>query len=68
MNDALKHEIIDLTVEAVEKAYKMGLTAGVKAEREACAQVCDRMAVRCNDIRAAALESAAENIRARGQA
>jgi hypothetical protein len=37
-------------------------------EREACAKVCDRMAVRSNDIRAAALESAAENIRARGQA
>jgi len=36
------------------------------AEREACAKVCDRMAARCNDIRAAALESAAENIRARG--
>jgi hypothetical protein len=35
-------------------------------EREACAKVCDRMAARCNDIRAAALESAAENIRARG--
>jgi hypothetical protein len=35
-------------------------------EREACAQVCDHMASRCNDIRAAALESAAENIRARG--
>ncbi len=40
----------------------------IAAEREACAKVCDRMAVRCNDIRAAALESAAENIRARGQA
>jgi hypothetical protein len=36
-------------------------------ERESCAKVCDRMAARCNDIRAAALESAAENIRARGQ-
>jgi hypothetical protein len=36
-------------------------------EREACAKVCDRMAARCNDIRAAALESAAENIRARGE-
>jgi len=36
------------------------------AEREACAKLCDRMAARCNDIRAAALESAAENIRARG--
>jgi hypothetical protein len=39
-----------------------------ESEREACAKVCDRMASRCNDIRAAALESAAENIRARGQA
>jgi hypothetical protein len=37
-------------------------------EHEACAKVCDHMASRCNDIRAAALESAAENIRARGQA
>jgi len=36
------------------------------AEREACAKVCDHMAARCNDIRTAALESAAENIRARG--
>ena len=36
------------------------------AEREACAKVCDHMASRCNDIRAAALESAAENIRSRG--
>jgi hypothetical protein len=35
-------------------------------ERESCAKVCDRMAARCNDIRAAALESAAENVRARG--
>jgi hypothetical protein len=40
----------------------------VEAEREACAKVCDHMASRCNDIRAAALESAAENIRVRGQA
>jgi hypothetical protein len=37
-----------------------------ESEREACAKVCDHMAARCNDIRAAALESAAENIRARG--
>ena len=35
-------------------------------EREACAKVCDRMAQRTQDIRSAALESAAENIRARG--
>ena len=37
----------------------------VEFEREACAKVVDHMASRCNDIRAAALESAAENIRAR---
>jgi hypothetical protein len=36
-------------------------------ERESCAKVCDHMASRCNDIRAAALESAAENIRVRGE-
>jgi hypothetical protein len=35
-------------------------------ERQECAKVVDHMASRCNDIRAAALESAAENIRARG--
>jgi hypothetical protein len=35
-------------------------------ERESCAKVCDRMAARCDDIRVAALEAAAENIRARG--
>jgi hypothetical protein len=34
-------------------------------EREACAKMVDYMASRCNDIRAAALESASENIRAR---
>ena len=52
--------------------YRSELEAAVKeaveAEREACAKVCDRMAARSNDIRAAALESAAENIRARGHA
>ena len=41
------------------------INEAVLAEREACAKVCDHMAARCNDIRAAALESAAENIRAR---
>jgi hypothetical protein len=34
-------------------------------EREECAQVCIRMADSCDDIRVAALEVAAENIRAR---
>ncbi len=37
-------------------------------EREACAKVCDHMAVRYEDMRGAALESAAESIRLRGQA
>jgi len=54
------------------QVYRSELEAAVKAaveaEREACAKVCEGMAARCNDIRAAALESAAENIRARGQA
>lgn len=39
----------------------------IAAEREACAQLCERMARRTDDIRRAALETAAENIRARGQ-
>ena len=37
-------------------------------ERAACAKVCDRMAARCNDMRGAALESAAESIRLRSNA
>lgn len=37
------------------------------AEREACAKVCFDMAQRHNDIRSAALETASEYIRARGQ-
>jgi hypothetical protein len=43
-----------------------GWQAGVGIEREECAQVCEHMAKRCSDIRTAALEMAAENIRARG--
>ena len=35
-------------------------------EREACAKMCIQMANRCDDIRKAALETAAENIMARG--
>lgn len=35
-------------------------------EREACAELCERMARRTDDIRSAALEMAAENILARG--
>ena len=37
-------------------------------ERTACAEICDRMAARYEDMRGAALESAAESIRLRGQA
>ena len=51
----------------VREAYQDGHSAGVTSEREACARVCDRMAQRTQDIRSAALESAAENIRARNE-
>ena len=37
----------------------------VAEEREACAELCERMARRTDDICSAALEMAAENIRAR---
>ena len=55
-------------VDWVLNSFQQRIEDAVKAEREACAKVCDRMAARSNDIRAPALESAAENIRARGQA
>ena len=51
----------------IEMGWGYGYDAGALAEREACAKVCDRMAQRTQDIRSAALESAAENIRARGK-
>jgi hypothetical protein len=47
-----------------ESAFPVFAKLIVKAEREKCAQLCERMAKRCNDIRAAALEVAAEYIRA----
>jgi len=47
---------------------KQEIKTAVLAEREACAKVCDLMAVRYGDMRGAALESAAESIRLRGQA
>ena len=53
-------------IRADERNRAMRENAYVQFEREACAKVADHMASRCNDIRAAALESAAENIRARG--
>lgn len=47
---------------------KQEIKTAVLAEREACAKVCDLTAVRYGDMRGAALESAAESIRLRGQA
>ena len=47
--------------------WQEGHEAGRIVEREACAQVCDRMAQRTQDMRSAALESAAESIRARSR-
>ena len=62
--------------ERIEREQKMkgqpyhweadAIKAAVKIEREACARLCEYMASRCDDIRVAALEAAAENIRARG--
>ena len=53
-------------LEEIER-MKQELKAAVEEEREACAKVCDNMAMRSyKDIRAAALESAADNIRTRG--
>ena len=60
ISDDLNHCLVG--TEAIQKYADL-----IRAdERKACAKVCDYMASRCNDIRAAALESAAENIRARG--
>ena len=47
-------------------SWQEGHEAGVAQEREACIKVCIQMANRCDDIRKAALEAAAEAIRARG--
>ena len=49
------------------KAFAALVEAAARAdEREACAKMCIQMANRCDDIRKAALEAAAEAIRARG--
>jgi hypothetical protein len=47
-----------------ESAFPVFAKLIIETEREKCAQLCERMAKRCNDIRAAALEVAAEYIRA----
>ena len=49
------------------EAFAALVEAAARAdEREECAKVCIQMANRCDDIRKAALEAAAEAIRARG--
>ena len=75
MNEAMKNAWLEISQMLGGQATQDDLTVflrtwtwAIKAEREECAKVCDHMAARCSDIRAAALESAAENIRARGQA
>ena len=50
----------------LEKALKQFANLVAAQEREECAKVCIQMANRCDDIRKAALEAAAEAIRARG--
>ena len=50
----------------LEKALKQFANLVAAQEREECAKVCIQMANRCDDIRKAALEVAAENICARG--
>ena len=60
---------VALDMHKIERLVQAAYAAGAVAEREACAELCERMARRINslDIRTAALEMAAENIRARGQ-
>ena len=64
--ERLGHDDCDLVCYPEEVEAFAKLVA--QHEREACAKVCDHMAVRYEDMRGAALESAAESIRLRGQA
>ena len=59
-----KHEVLYFTIDDLERFAALVAAA----ERDACAKLCERMASRTQDIRSAALEMAAENIRARGSA
>jgi hypothetical protein len=61
MTDTLKDEIIALTMEAVEKAYQMGLTAGARAEREAVCRIVTGLCISDNNA-----EEINQAIRARG--
>ena len=49
-----------------ENAFERFAALVAAQEREECSKVCIQMANRCDDIRKAALEAAAEAIRARG--
>ena len=62
----VRADTMEVATRAANESWTLLAKAMIAAEREACAKVVDHMASRCNDIRAAALESAAENIRARG--
>jgi len=59
--------IVEMAIEG-HASTRDAIRWAMAKEREACAKVCDRMAVRYEDMRGAALESAAESIRLRGQA
>ena len=69
-------EIVDMAVQAGFDEHHAKFDTRIEAfaklvaakEREACAKVCDRMAPIYEDLGGSALESAAEAIRARGQA
>ena len=62
----VRADTMEAATRAANQSWMLLAKSMIAAEREACAKVVDHMASRCNDIRAAALESAAENIRARG--
>jgi hypothetical protein len=68
-----REEVIRMTKEAgVYSGYESELFQRLAElvaayERDICAKICEQMASRHNDIRAAALEVAAERIRARGE-
>jgi hypothetical protein len=63
--ERLGHDDCDLVCYPEEVEAFAKLVA--QHEREACAKVCDHMAVRYEDMRGAALESAAESIRLMGE-
>ena len=71
-----KRQVMELAREAGWDAHNAEFDTRIEAfaelvradEREACAKLCDHMAVRYEDMRGAALESAAKSIRLRGQA